>query len=259
MLWRIGSLASCRLSAPMRQRITQFRQTIQLNYAGSPYVHSAPPVPDAGAIETKFLAPFDEVSQIWGQINVNIVPPNPQVLLPGDYTLQQFNAGVASLKVSFQIRDTADMQAKMRRDERDALLKPIYERMLQYRTAVVLHLPAGNPLLSSVPRLSPIPGTTPPGLVVAGVWNGGDNKAHLSWTASTFHDILKLQVRGCTGTTFKADDEEIIADLAADAIEYSTDWGLTVPGALATFKVYVMTNTGNENGGKAVKIVRPET
>ena len=35
--------------------------------------------------------------------------------------------------------------------------------------------------------------------------------------------------------------------------------GLTAPGAIASFKVYVMTTTGNENGGKAVKIVRPVT
>jgi len=32
-----------------------------------------------------------------------------------------------------------------------------------------------------------------------------------------------------------------------------------VLGALATFQFYVMATTGNENGGKAVKIVRPMT
>ena len=37
------------------------------------------------------------------------------------------------------------------------------------------------------------------------------------------------------------------------------DWGLTAPGAIARFKTYVMTADGHENGGKAVKIVRPLT
>lgn len=81
----------------------------------------------------------------------------------------------------------------------------------------------------------------------------------VSWRATQNPAVNKLQVRGCAGATFKSSDEEIITDLDRDATEWSGDWGLTVPGAIASFKVYAMTTTGNENGGKAVKIVRPVT
>lgn len=50
-----------------------------------------------------------------------------------------------------------------------------------------------------------------------------------------------------------------MATLDKDAVSWTGNWGLEAPGATATFKVYVMTTTGNENGGKAVKIVRPVT
>lgn len=71
-------------------------------------------------------------------------------------------------------------------------------------------------------------------------------------------------MRACTGGSYKNSEEEIVAELPANATQYETDWGLTIrglttPGAIASFKVYVMATTGNENGGKAVKIVRPET
>jgi hypothetical protein len=113
--------------------------------------------------------------------------------------------------------------------------------------------------LQNLPRLSPPPGTTPPALTVTGVWEAAISKAHLSWPVSTAPHLDKLQVRVCTGGSYKNSEEEIITDLPANATQYETDWCLTIPGAIASFKVYVMATMGNENGGKAVKVVRPET
>jgi len=38
-----------------------------------------------------------------------------------------------------------------------------------------------------------------------------------------------------------------------------TKWGLSAPGAKIAVKMYVETTDGNENGGKAVVILRPVT
>ena len=135
----------------------------------------------------------------------------------------------------------------------------IYERMKQYRLAAPARLPASSPALQNLPRLTPAPGTTPPAVTVTGLWDATLVKARLTWPISTAPNLDKLQVRACTGGTYKADVEEIVTDLAPTATVYDTDWGLTVTGAVATFKIYVMTTTGNENGGKATKIVRPMT
>ncbi len=37
-----------------------------------------------------------------------------------------------------------------------------------------------------------------------------------------------------------------------------TDWGLSAPGAAAVFNAYVALTTGNEKGGNAVAVRRPE-
>lgn len=39
--------------------------------------------------------------------------------------------------------------------------------------------------------------------------------------------------------------------------EFLTDSGLTAPGNVASFKVYVLTATGNEKGSNTVVITRP--
>ena len=73
-------------------------------------------------------------------------------------------------------------------------------------------LPENSPALQNLPRLSPPPGTTPPALTVSGSWDASILKARLTWPASTAPNLVKLQVRGCTGGSYKAGDEEIIAD-----------------------------------------------
>ena len=243
----------------LRERVPRFRKTVQLNYAGTSYLRDVPQTPAAGAIETKFMEPLDDMEQLWERINAAAGDSGPGIVLPGNYTAADFGVNILGMRSTFQLAQSEDTELGFKRHDRDALLGPIYDRMLQYRTAVELHLPAGNPLLMSVPRLSPIPGTTPPGLVVTGEWNSTINKAYLSWPQSTFANIDKIQVRGCTGSTYKAADEEVVADLPPTATSYETDWGLTAPGALAVYKFYVMATTGNENGGKAVRIVRPTT
>ena len=178
--------------------------------------------------------------------------------LAGGYALAQFQADVVALGTAYDDARRDDAAVGFARSERTKTLNAIYERMKQFRALVPSLLPANSPARQNLPRLTPAPGTTPPRLAVTGAWDATISNARLTWPAAVAKDVSKLQVRGCTGA-YKNDEEEVVADLAADATHWEGDWGLTAPGATASFKVYVMTTTGNENGGKAVKIVRPTT
>lgn len=112
-------------------------------------------------------------------------------------------------------------------------------------------------MLRNLPRLTPAPGTKPTAVTVSGSWDAELGKARLTWKApASTNNLEKLQVRACTGQ-YNADDEEVIADLPLSATHYETDWDLALPGAIASFKVYVMATNGNENADKAVKITHP--
>ena len=245
----------------LRERISQFRMAVQLNLPGSRFSARTPTMPGAGAIETRFMEPFDAMSELWAEINgaTNIPNFSPPLVLPDNYEKPAFDLARSSLRAGFAQYASTDRELGSRRAERNAVMTPMYERMKQYRTAVQLFLPKGDPLLQTIPKLTPPPGSTPPGLQVLGMWNATLSKAVFSWEQSTFKDIDKIQVRGCPSGSYKNSDEEIVADLPATATSFETDWGLTAAGSLATFKFYVMATTGNENGGKAVKIVRPTT
>lgn len=242
-------------------RCKQFRGEVQGQIVDKNYLRDLPTVPPLSSDYDKFTQPLRAVARLWTQINANhaaLQMTNP-LTLAGGYTLAQFQADQAALPGLYEATEAVDGALGQARGERNNQAKAIYERIKQYRKLAPARLPADSPALAHLPQLTPPKGTTPPPVVVTGAWDQQISKARLTWTASTAANLDKLQVRGCTGGTFKAENEEIIADLPANATHWEGDWALTVPGSIASFKVYVMTTSGNENGGKAVKIIRPVT
>ena len=55
---------------------------------------------------------------------------------------------------------------------------------------------------------------------------------------------------------YRAAEELAVAALPKTATTFETATGLAAPGSAATFKVYVLTTTGNEKGSNAVKVTR---
>ena len=84
-------------------------------------------------------------------------------------------------------------------------------------------------------------------------------KAKIQWDASDDPDLANYQVRYSPGTSYHEEDEDVIATFApGDPREFLTDHALTLPGATALFRVYVILTTGNEKGSSTLSITRPE-
>ncbi len=255
--------------AAITPRMAQFGQAVRLFLANTRFAGAAPRTPSPSDGEQKFKQATQTIQARWNDINgaTDLAPFTPPLVLPPDssaqppaasYTLAAFSAEAASLSDAFAADRLAGDAATQKRRDRDALLPPIHEAMKTYREACLLLLPADSPLRATLPRLTPAPGTTPPALIVSGEWDAQVLMAHLTWPATTAPDAAKLQVRGCVGA-YKAADEEVVADLDAHNTDWQGDWGLSEPGSTVSFKVYVVATTGNENGGKPVKIMRPAT
>src|SRR6185436_17111429 len=99
------------------------------------------------------------------------------------------------LSTSFTAVTTADQDAQLARGARDNIFHPIYERLKQYRQAIVATFPAGHALVVSLPRLTPQPGSTPQAVNLSGAWDPGPDMAHLVWSASTAPDLDHYEVR----------------------------------------------------------------
>ena len=254
--------------ASLQPRFVQFNQTVRLYLSHGRFADATVEVPGIGAGEAIYRDAGLIMSSSWDDINsaTDLAPFVVPLTLPNfdpdngaTYTLDDFEPELAALLTAFDADLRATAGATQKRANRNALLPAIKQAMKDYRGTCQLELPKGSALLKTLPRLTPKPGTTPPALVVSGGWDAALLKAVLQWEQSKAPDLLKLQVRGCLGGTYKNDEEEIVADLPSDATSWRGDWGLTAPGSIASFKIYVMNTHSNENGGKAIKIVRPVT
>jgi hypothetical protein len=256
------------LKGLLRERARQYRLTAQGLLADSIFAHEAPSAPIITDGFATFLAPLNKIKQDWAKINaltpqtqadygvVGFVPP---LLLAGGYTLAQFEADVTELTTLWPTVEAKVRDASFARDRRDALMAPMKERLKQYRQMVPALIVNDPALIASLPRLSPPPGNTPDGAHAEGHWDGALNKAKFTWPAATDAKIDHFSVRLTPGPRYSNEDEATIADLPRTATSFETDAGLSVPGAIANFKIYTVAAAGNENGGHAIEIIRPVT
>lgn len=147
--------------------------------------------------------------------------------------------------VSFKIKERNRLQD---------LIQPVLKA---YRMAVPTKFAADDPLVVTLPALSPAPGSTPDAVRANGVWNAATSQGKLTWDASTAADLYQYEVRWSPGAGYDAASEVVLANIGKDdPREFFTTQGLGAIGDLSVFKVFVVTSTGNERGSNMVKIKR---
>lgn len=244
--------------ALLRERIRQFRASVQGLLGGSVFVKALPKQPGTNAKEQDFLRALDDMKSLW--TNINASPPagfTGPLALSNTYLIASFTAHVALLRTAYTATSQADTAATFARKNRDAAIAVVKEKMVMYRQAVAGSFTAGHPLIVSLPAVSPPAGSTPPAVSLSGSWNVGDSLANLVWSASSSPSLDHYSIRYHPGPTYKASEEQSVTTVAAGTELLDTAYGLPASGSVAWFKVYVVTSTGNEKGSNAVKITRP--
>lgn len=149
------------LKLNLLDRLRQFRAAMILHFKGSPHADAAPRVPRSTASETKILRALIDMADLWTRLNASggIAGFTPPLLLRAGYTLAGFIADIAALRVAYRDVDDAENDLEMARRQRDALLDPLRQRMLQYRAAILLEYGEGHPFTQSLPDVSPSSGS----------------------------------------------------------------------------------------------------
>jgi len=244
--------------ASARVRVAQYRATVTGVLAGTPYVKTLPKLPRFSANQGVFVKALDDMANGWSRINTDAIPGfTPPMLLAGGYTLANFNTELTAMRAAYVASTNAEDDSGQARSTRDSLLGPARRRMIQYRQAVKGILPAGSPLLNTIPAVTPPPGSTPDPVNLSGVWNPGTLEADLTWTPSTNPNLDHYSVRTAPGPTYRAADESVVSDVPSNQTTFSTNQGMVAPGATALFRVYVVLTTANEKGSNTVGVTRP--
>ena len=136
----------------LRTRITQLRAAVQGLLPGTRYVGMLPLLPASNAGEGAFLTALGDAAQIWGQVNGDSGLGSAVPLsLPTGYTQAQFVADIAALRTLYQSATQSREHSRTLRANRAAWRKALLSRLTQYRKVLVARLPAGHPLLGTMP------------------------------------------------------------------------------------------------------------
>lgn len=242
----------------LRERLAQFRGMLRGLLSKSKYATAAPVLPDLGAGESKFLAPFDDAADLWGRINADatiagFTPP----LVIGSYTLATFTADIAAARAAYLAVLTADNDKRLAIRERDVLLPQAREYMVQYRSLVEGLLGSNHPLTLSLPVLYAASGPSASPVVFTGQWSGENGQAEFTWDASADLNLDRYQMRMSPGASYDSANASVIGNIPGGTTSFSTTAGLTNSADVASFKVYVLLTSGSEAGSNTITITRP--
>ncbi|MEK6261476.1 MAG: hypothetical protein AABP62_22990 [Planctomycetota bacterium] len=239
-------------------RLGQFCEKVRAYFPRSKWVAGLPRLPYFTDAPAKVLGALDEAAYLWGLINAAPDTASPVILL-GGYTLEAFGVELTGLRTAVATLRTCEVDLAVARADRNLVQDEIRPILKNYRAALPTHVREGHALLKTLPRLTPLPGSTPAAVEVTIVWDSEREQAKIVWTENPNSHIEAYELRFCPGPDYSGDDETTIASVPPDAPrEVFTDAGLTAPGSVASFKVYVVTDTGHEKGSKAVSLQRPE-
>ncbi len=246
------------LKITLLERIHQFTEKVRAYLPNSKWIAALPYLPSYSDGQGNFLEPMDDAATLWAQLNGDPGTVAPLTLL-GAYTQALFVTDITAMKATYAALNAAGVAATVVRSERNSLQDEIYPLLKSYRIVLPTAFLRGHALVQSLPRLTPLPGSTPAEVTTTVVWDAALGQARVTWTASTAADLDHYDVRFCPGASYSADDESIVSTVESDGTRtVLTDAGLTNPGATASFKVYVVTSTGNEKGSNAVSVTRPD-
>lgn len=247
------------LKTTLKVKIAQFRAAVAAYFPDSRYSRMIPTVPAFDAIESVFIAPFVDISNVWNLINTETNPGfTPPLLLPAGYTKANLDTDIAAIRTAYTNLENANVGASAARANRDVLVPNANARMKQYRQAVVARLPIGSPLLNNIPAYTIATGPAAQPVNPSITWDATKKKAVITWTASASTDVQEYSIRTAPPPSWNGDNETSIGLVKpGNPLILETDAGLTTTGATALFKVYVVTDTGREKGSIVLKITRP--
>ena len=256
---QIAAAALKAMKEALHLRAGQFNDAVRSNLAGTTFEAALPLLPQPGDGRDVFIEPMDDVATLWPKINAAVGIPGftAPLLLLGGYPLADFLTDLAALKLQYETMRKEDFLVSFKIKERNKMQDLIYPVLKLYRQAVPTKFSANDPLVLSLPKLTPDAGSTPAPVLANGVWNVPTSQGKLTWDESTAPDLVEYEVRWSPGPTYDVDTEVVLGNVVKTAPrEYFTTQGLLAIGDVSNFKIYVKTATGNERGSNTVKITR---
>lgn len=250
------------LRTEARGGLDRFHAVVRAYWGDTPWADLVGRLPREGAALEKFLKPCRDGLRLWGLLEAEAPPPGAPVPIrigaEGETGRAEYAAGLEALRLKGLAVEAAEFAVAARRARRNAVMRRVKALLLSYVRVLGARLAEDHPLISSLPRLWPLPGHTPDPVRAAAEWVEERGLARISWTESKDAALECYELRGCPGEKYDRAEEELLGSIPPDrerALE--TARLLETPGAAACFRVYVVLKTGNERASNPVPVLRP--
>jgi hypothetical protein len=242
-------------------RIAEFNRRVRAEFPNKGIFSRLPAVPARTAGRDAFLDAMDDVLDLWNRANQ--LPPTPVFTAPlrlmGGLTRESFEDMRAELDKAFTGRGAAEAGAFSQRFLRNSLQDRVKSLMVLYRMKIEGLYAPDSRQVATLPRVTPLPGSTPDAVEAKGQWNSETQRAEITWTASEDPDLASYQIRSVPGPDYSSDDESLMATIPPTGpLAWQNGQGLAVPGSIMSYKVYVRLSTGNEAGSEAIAVLHPK-
>lgn len=250
------------LVTALQARAVEFNARVRGDLSGTAFPGALPEAFSVGQGESSVRECLRRVSRVWDKINqLGSASPagvtQPFALSDG-YLLANLDADRDALRDAYRAVSDAEVDAAIARGTRNKVQDEIYGVLKSYRKKLSGYEREYPQLFTTLPALTPAPGHTPDAVAAQVVWDVPAEKARVTWSEVTDSSVVRVEVRGCAGDRYVPDDEVLLASLLPGATrEVLTEFALNNPGLTAGFKVYSVTETGNERGSEAVYVQRP--
>lgn len=240
-------------------RLGEFNRKVRGSIGRSPFAAALPDVPSISSAQGPFMDPLDDMAMLWPKINAATIPGfTGPLLLPGGYAVATYLPERLGLVGAYATESTTAHEIDLERKLRNAVQDKAYPAMVLYRKAVAGTFPENDPLVLSLPAVTPEAGSTPDAVIANISWDSVLLKAKITWSASVDPNLFQYEIRFCPGPNYSTETEVVVGNVSSTAArEFLTDAGLAASGNVASFKVYVVLTTGNEKGSNTLVITRP--
>lgn len=239
------------------ERLNQFNSALVSLAPDSRWTRMRPKAFSVSEGMGRVVPPLDDVEHLWGDFETD-GPAGPPLVLAGNHTRAMFAAALAGLKAAYTAQRHAGSALGLARAARDEMQQAIRAALNAYRSGIAARFAEGTPVFETLPRLSPLPGSTPDAVTATGSLDAGTGEITVGWSAVTDASVTQVQVRASAGPDYEDEDATVVATRApADPPEWTGTFGGGTPGSSVSLKVYVMTATGNERGSNTVTVTVP--
>jgi hypothetical protein len=243
------------------EQFSQFTSLLDGYYQGTDFYNARPYAPSISDGQETFTRPMVDMMLLWSKLNAGTAPAGITlpIVLDGGVAQGQFASTISALQFTYASDRDKAQETTLARARRNLTQDEAYEIMKSYREAVPGKLAAFPELVSTMPRLTPLPGHTPQPVNASAIFQQ-PNAAKVVYEASNDLMLERYELRGTVGDHYDEQDAVVIAThTPQEAREFITTFGLNQPGAEIALKVFVVLTTGNEAGSAAMQVRRPLT